>query len=267
MEQNKKYCLLKIVLFSIGLVVAAFLILHLVLTLQAPIKKGKELASFYLSPEADSTVVEIPDSLLYLAEEKAILESRFALSEYDSISLEIDVPDSTMHLNYKGFTLHAVRYSSADIPGFFSNIDPQLLIAITARPSRVRISEASIEHEPIVVKKAPRDTIEAAKMTAVPDTVNREAVTFTYRLDNGIILRFIQDSIKNPDEKNTIRSFTKSMRYREVWTSVKHSLAFRIPPYNPEIVLYIPEEDAKSVYRAMPKNGLVALRIGIPVEN
>jgi hypothetical protein len=267
MEKTNKINPLRIVGFSIGLFVSALIILHTILTLKAPLKSSRELASFYLATNNDSIIIEIPDSLLYLAEEKAILQSRLEMSAYDSISLELDLPDSTLHLNYKGFSLHSTRYSSIDIPGFLKNIDPQVLVAITARPARVSLSEASIEHEPIVVKKAPKDTIEAAQMVSVPDTLNREAVTFTYRLENGINLRFVQDSINNPEEKGKISSFTKKKRYRDLWASVKYSLTFRIPPYNPEIVFYLPEEDAKSIYRAMPKNGMVTLRIGIPVEN
>lgn len=265
MEQiQKKKNYYGIILLGIAGIIAFLVIIHAILSLMAPGREMARLNKYYLPEIQDEPSLLIPDSLLYLAEEKSFLNSKILMSEYDSICLFINIPDSVLDISFKGLVLHSTPLRNLKIPAFISGIDPQLIIAMTSGPVRVIQSDASIVHEPIVVKKAPKDTIEAALMVSTPDTVNRDAVSFHYLLENGISIRFIQDSLKDVNESKILRSFTHRHRFNRLWSDLKYTLRFKVPPYNPEIIIRLPEEDAKTIYRAMPKKGQVVLRTGLP---
>jgi hypothetical protein len=50
-------------------------------------------------------------------------------------------------------------------------------------------------------------------------------------------------------------------RIRDTWSALKSVAVFKVPVYHPFIKIRLPRTDAKIIYRAIPKNGQVAVFI------
>ena len=53
--------------------------------------------------------------------------------------------------------------------------------------------------------------------------------------------------------------FDMAARIRNVWNSLKSIALLRVPDYHPFIRIRLPKADAKIIYRAVPRNGQVAV--------
>jgi hypothetical protein len=50
-------------------------------------------------------------------------------------------------------------------------------------------------------------------------------------------------------------------RLRDTWRDLKSIILLKVPEYHPFIKLRLPRDDAKIIYRAIPKNGQIAVYI------
>jgi len=267
MEKNRFQRVLRTLVLILAVLCAVFLGIHLTLSLMAPARTFKNLANYYISSIPDSTDVLIPDSLIGYEAERAYLNGLIELAAYDSVSLSINLCDTTANLRYKGVELQKINFSSLNSPAILESLTDQMVIKIFSQPLRIVYAEASIEHEPIVVKKAPKDTIEAALMNTMPDTVNRDAVAFYFLLENGLQLTFIQDSLKDEMELGIINSFKNRKKLKHLTSAFNSVIHLKIPDYNPEILFHLPEEDAKTLYRALPPRGLIFIKPATGIRN
>lgn len=242
-------------------IIPAILVTWMVITtLAMVVSVRKQVNHFRTRGEATA------DSLIMTAEEwrllrdKSFLEARIALAGNDSIGLTIDFPDSLVRLENKGVILREIRFSEAEISRFFRSFRPQPYAAFFSRPFTISEIEGSIVKEPIQVKKAPRDSTEAAQNVAKVDTSAVEFVEWHLQLDSSIVVSFVQaegelGSVDWPTIKYRIRR-----HYKTLLETNRALLSFRLPEYKPEITLFIPAGEAKSFYRALPPNGEVALK-------
>ena len=116
------------------------------------------------------------------------------------------------------------------------------------------------------VVQAPKDTI--AAMAAVDaamkkDSLKDENVFWTVKLDRGFDLD-IQgiDSVAEAQNKYKFgKGFEFERNLKNIASSFQHILRFTKPDYNPEILISIPENEAKAILRALPNKALVTIRI------
>jgi hypothetical protein len=78
-------------------------------------------------------------------------------------------------------------------------------------------------------------------------------------MDNGVRIYIYQDTDTISRDKRGLFFFDLAGRMRNVWDSLKSITLFRIPEYHPFIKLRLPKADAKIIYRAVPRNGQVAV--------
>ena len=123
--------------------------------------------------------------------------------------------------------------------------------------------ESSIEKNPFKVVIAPKNEAEAEAAVAKKDSILDENVFWTVKFDRDFELN-IQgiDSIAEAQSKYKLgKGFEFERDLRNIAKSFEHILKFSKPVYTPEILISIPENEAKAILRALPRKALVTIRI------
>jgi hypothetical protein len=242
-------------------IIPAILVTWMVITtLAMVISVRKQVNHFRTRGEATADSLTWSQEEWRLLRDKSFLEARIVMAGNDSIGLTIDFPDSLVRLENKGVILREIRFSEAEISRFFRSFRPRPYAAVFSRPFTISEIEGSIVKEPIQVKKAPRDSTEAAQNVTKIDTSGVEFVEWHLQLDSSIVVSFVQSegelgSVDWPTIKYRIRR-----HYKTLLETNRALLGFRLPEYKPEVTLFIPAGEAKSFYRALPPTGEVALK-------
>ncbi len=209
---------------------------------------------------------QINSSLLTQLKEKAWLESRLKMAAGDSIGLSIDLEQHRIQLELKGVVLLSSKIRDSSISGFFRKMDGNVYFTTFGTPLTIQQFKSSIAKNPFKVVQAPKDTI--AAMAAIDasmkkDSLKDENVFWTVKLDRGFDLD-IQgiDSIAEAQNKYKFgKGFEFARNLKNITNSFQHILRFSKPSYNPEILISIPENEAKAILRALPSKALVTIRI------
>ena len=109
-----------------------------------------------------------------------------------------------------------------------------------------------------MIKMAPKDTSEY-KPDIMPDTSITEPVNYILLMNNGIRIYVYQEETVKANDRMSHLSFDLKDRLRDTWNSLKSVAALKVPEYHPFIKIRLPRTDAKIIYRAIPKNGQIAV--------
>jgi hypothetical protein len=209
---------------------------------------------------------QINPSLLTQLKEKAWIESRLKMAAGDSIGLSIDLEQHRIQLELKGVVILSSKIRDFSISGFFQKMDGNVYFNTFGTPLTIRQFKSSIVKNPLKVVEAPKDTIAAqaaADAAAKKDSLADENVFWTVKLDRDFDLD-IQgiDSIAEAQNKYKFgQGFEFERNLRNIAKSFEHILKFSKPVYTPEILISIPENEAKAILRALPNKALVTIRI------
>ena len=209
---------------------------------------------------------QIKSSLLPQLKEKAWIESRLKMAAGDSIGLSIDLEQQRIQLELKGVVLLSSKIRDSSISGFFRKMDGNVYFTTFGTPLTIQQFKSSIAKNPFKVVQAPKDTI--AAMAAIDaamkkDSLKDENVFWTVKLDRGFDLD-IQgiDSVAEAQNKYKFgKDFEFERNLKNIANSFQHILRFTKPSYTPEILISIPENEAKAILRALPSNAFVTIRI------
>ena len=180
------------------------------------------------------------------------------MAKSDSISFSIDLVDSILFLEVKGVVVLESKINKIVKSRFFSSVDNEALIKYLSNPFMVNKKTATIEKEPIVFKKAPKDTIEAATQIFKPDTLVNEVICINIEFDKNLILEISQSEDK-PQFQNL--NYLLKKRSKNFIQVAKNSISFKEPYFTPKIIIELPKKDIKSVYRALPYKPQMALNL------
>jgi hypothetical protein len=117
---------------------------------------------------------------------------------------------------------------------------------------------STISKDPILIKLAPKDTSEYIP-DVMPDTSMTEPVNFILEMNNGIRIYIYQTENTKFSDKKSLYIFDIKYRIHDTWNALKSVVHFKVPDYHPFIKLRLPRSDAKIIYRAIPKNGQIAV--------
>jgi len=109
-----------------------------------------------------------------------------------------------------------------------------------------------------MVKIAPKDTSEF-KPDVIPDTSDYEPVNYILEMDSGIRIFVYQETDTIAKDRNSLFYFDLRDRMKSVTGSLWRTLRFKVPEYHPFIKIRVPKSDAKVIYRAVPRNGQIAI--------
>lgn len=240
---------------------AALIVWLLIYTLFFSFSVRKQIKTWQSEPEKEADTIKQTHEEWKLMKEKSFLTARINLAGNDSIGMTINLEDSLVQLETRGVVLRQIRIDKSEISRFFRSFNPEAYVRVFSKPFTITEIEGSIVKEPIVVKKAPRDTTEAASNATPLDTGKVEFVEWHLQLDSTFVVSFVQSdqgtgSFDWPTVKYRLRRYSKTLI-----ESNKRLFQLKTPDYSPEITIFLPGKDAKSFFRALPRNGEVALKL------
>jgi hypothetical protein len=211
---------------------------------------------------------QVNPSLIDLLKEKAWVESRLKMADGDSIGLSIDLEQHVIQLELKGVAVMTSKIRDYSISGFFKKMDGNVYFTMFGTPLTIQKFISSIEKNPLKLEKAPKSAEEAEATpdpaaVAKKDTLPKETVFWTVKLDREFDLN-IQgiDSVSAAQSKYKLgKGFEFDRELKNIVNSFQHIIQFKKPTYIPEILICIPENEAKAILRALPRNALVTIRI------
>jgi hypothetical protein len=248
-----------IILISIFLLLAVY---YAVMTMISPGRKLEEIRNEFSAKHAEKNDVAqkiLKDqNYLKLMKQKAFLQSRVVMAESDSIYLTINLADSTANLEISGVIVHKSKMSSVKISSILSGANENAVLSMLSVPLTIVSSLATIKKEPVMVKIAPKDTSEY-KPDIVPDTSLTEHVNYILEMNRGIRIYIYQEENAKFSDKMDQFVFDIKARLKDTWNSLKRVAVLKVPEYHPYIKMKLPRSDAKIIYRAIPKNGQIAI--------
>jgi hypothetical protein len=248
-----------IVLISI---ICLFLIYYSIMSMLSPVKKLEEIKNEFGVKTSDKNGIDkriLTDSTyLKLLKEKAFLQSRILLAETDSIYLTLNLQDSTASIEISGVVVHKSKMKSVKISKILSKGNENAILSMLATPFTISHAFATIKKEPVMIKMAPKDTSEY-KPDIMPDTSITEPVNYILEMKGGIRIYVYQEENVKANDRISHFKFDMQDRIRDTWRALKRVAEFKVPEYHPFIKIRLPRTDAKIIYRAIPKNGQIAV--------
>jgi hypothetical protein len=243
-------------------VLALFIIYYLVMSVSAVNRTVNDFDNAYfasLEQKEDDTInlCAIP-GYIDMIRNKAFLSSQLKMAESDSIGLLINVRDSIIQLLIKGLPVRNVTITGYEVSPFFHRANQEAIYAMLSAPLRITGMQATFMKDPVNVKIAPKDTSEAV-VDQKPDTTDFEAVFFTLDTDRNIRFFFEQQEDTIGTDRRARFFFDIKDRTRNASAAMREVARFRTPPYVPYIRISVPKAEAKIVYRAIPREGMIVL--------
>lgn len=244
--------------------IASFVFVYFVSIAIAPYNKFNE---FNRNVSSDTSFTEGFDSIYYqreisfLVNEKAYKEALLKLSESDSIQLIINLSDSMVYLSIKGVIIHQTKVNEYKKDKLLNKLSLIQEVKLFSEPLSVKKEYATIVKEPIVIRHAPKDTLEASLNAWKPDTLIQNPAFVSLCLDYGIQIIFEQDDNKNFYDKWKSFMFYNQLRIWKVKKSITNFFCLKKQQYTPTIIVKMPVDDLRAIYRAMPNRSLVVLKL------
>lgn len=252
----------KIWLIIAGSVLALFVVYYLVMSVSAVNRTVNEFDNAYfasLEQKEDDTInlCAIP-GYIDMIRDKAFLSSQVKMAESDSIGLLINVRDSVIQLLIKGLPVRTVAIDDYDVSPFFHRANQEAIYSMLSTPLNITGMQATFQKDPVSVKIAPKDTSEVV-VSEKPDTTDFEAVFFTLNTDRNIRFFFEQQEDTVGTDRRARFFFDLKDRMRMASATMKSVVKLKTPPYVPYIKIWVPKAEAKIIYRAIPREGMIVL--------
>ena len=199
-----------------------------------------------------------PD-LKLLMKEKAFKESLLKLAENDSIQLVINLSDSTVSLSIRGVIIHQTKAKTVKSDRILENMPALQQVKLFSQALAVQDQFATIVKEPVVVRHAPKDTLEAVLNAWQPDTLIQNPAFLLLSAEHGINIILEQDNNPSFQDKWTRFIFYQQFRTRNTGRALSNFVRFRKQEYHPLIKAELPADDLRAIYRALPEKTLIAL--------
>ena len=254
---KEKYTGLKIFVVIFCVILLAFTAVYTYLSVGA-VRDRMEVAQ-----NQTESAASVSPSLIGLMKDKAWVESRLKMASGDSIGLSIDLAEHLIQLELKGVVVMSTKIREYSTSGFFKRMDGNVYFSMFGTPLTIQKFQSSIEKNPFKVVQAPKSAEEAEAAVAPKDSLPKENVFWTVKLDREFELN-IQgiDSVSESESKYRLgKGFEFRRDLKNIFNSFKHIVKFKKPTYTPEILISIPENEAKAILRALPRNASVTIRI------
>jgi len=248
----------------VGLFFGLVLIAWLISIAVSPFTKREELQKLV---NADSLFTTKFDSTYYhpemanRAKIKAFKEALLTLSENDSIQLIINLSDSTVNLSIKGVVIHQTKIKEFKKDRFLQDLPFIQEINLLSKPIPVISLYATIVKEPIVIRQAPKDTLEAALNAWEPDTLIQNPAFICFSIQHNFRVILEQDEIVGLNDKWKKFEFYKHLLYGKLQESLGNFIFFRKQEYQPTLCINMPVNDLRAVYRALPHNTYMVIKL------
>ena len=230
----------------------------------SPLQKLQEIENLVRSDslflkEYDS-ICNHPEMSMFVRE-KTYKEALLKLAEFDSIQMVINLSDSTVNLFIRGVMIHQTKIKSFEKPKMFKELTPMQEVKLFSQALPVQEQYASIVKEPIVVRHAPKDTLEAALNAWQPDTMIQNPAFLALSLEHGI--HIILEQEENPRFYDHWKKFNfyNRLRIRETMEALSDFVRIKKQEHHPVITIKMPVQDLRAIYRALPTQAHVVMKL------
>jgi hypothetical protein len=180
------------------------------------------------------------------------LERQLQLAKSDSLNLGINLSDSVVQVQVKGTVLLHARIQKQIPEHFFEALNYGTYLDFTKIATIIE-EQATIVKRPVKRIQAPKNEDEAAKVKK--DTIPDPLLVWQFKLDNEIevVITGIglnKDSLVNAHYNKDIVSYSTEYFKKNLFPQ----------KYIPTLYIWLNDNDAKALYRAIPENGKVAFR-------
>ncbi len=200
--------------------------------------------------------------IIGLEKERDFEQSRLDLANQDSIYLVVNVPAHSISIEIKGVqvrTASILRVESDQKIPLFSH---EHLSAWLSVPFSLKKYIGTIPKIPIVIKEAPKDTIEAQKLSSKPLPPDSTIVLTSLYFDRNLVLEINQDSKPVERELPIIEAYNaKKIAYLPETTTLKKLLNPGATDQPLTIKLIVSAADARAIYRAIPSKTSLVLKL------
>jgi hypothetical protein len=256
----KRFRILLIVSVSFLLLIISYITTLEILSINQAIDEFNTKFSA-TADKTDYNFIASSDSAIVAKQtEYAYLKAQLEVSKSDSISLTIDLPDSTADLMIKGVIVHSAKIESFKLGRFLNAVDDVALLRMLSYPIQVVQHTSTIPKVPLMVKIAPKDTSEYTP-DIIPDTTDIDAVNYIFETNAGIQFYLYESNPKESADGMKQFKFDFRDRVQSGYMLFKSAFTFKKPKYQPEIRIKLKKRDAKIIYRALPENASIVLRL------
>lgn len=212
--------------------------------------------------ETESIPPELPEKIAALKSEEAYWQARLKLAKTNAIQLSIDLRDSVISLDIRGVSVHQAKIPRFKISRAIKRmraegrLHPWLVNGFTLQKELATLPKA-----PIHIKEAPKDTIEANETSGEELEVENRDVHFTWHFDRQLTV--LVEQAQTPSFMGMFRKIWYNLRrsFGSARETVLSLAQMRPPHHQLWIELELPRDDAKAIYRALPENAGLALRL------
>jgi hypothetical protein len=229
-------------------------------------KTGKD---DFINPKDDTIpAMEVPNNSedaqnkrYELRKKEILLQSRLELANEDSMYLVLDLANNTAILEIKGISIHECKILHSEISNSIKMYHTDALLNWMAEPFIVKHVDATIPKIQFIEKIAPKDTLEANKMVIEPKMPKLGDVFIVMDFDRN--LRLVISQSEQPDEEGQklISELHRKYSRIEISRSLQSLIRFNREPVRPQIEIVIPKSDATILYKALPLNPRMILRM------
>ena len=199
--------------------------------------------------------------LYILQKEQAFLKAKQKYLNSDSVIMILDLTDSIISLDIRGVRVLETPIMDMEMSKAFRKLDASEILALMQTPLTLEGRNGTIAAVPIVVKEAPKDTAEANSETVEYLNPKMEDVYVTMDFDRDFLIYLEQFEPPTPEDINAnieYQEYIRNEQFQLSWTALKQ---FRSPVHPMWLRIKIHREDARSVYRALPENGKMIVRL------
>lgn len=183
-----------------------------------------------------------------LFKEKRWLEQQLELAKSDSFSMGINLKDSVVQVQLKGTILFQGKILRLKPTGFFTNSERGPYLHYFANIGRVDTSWANIPKKPYKKIKAP-EIGQEVDTPAKADTVKEERIHWEMNMHKNLTV-VINGVVARNDSCFTDIPAGKDIRAYRIRKGFKSLLSGK---YQPVLFLWLPDNEAKAIYRALPE--------------
>jgi len=199
--------------------------------------------------------------LFELRKREFLLHSRLTLANEDSMYLVLDLVNNIAILELKGVSLHECRILKSEVSNSIKMYHTEALLNWMAEPFMVKHAEATIPKIEYVEKIAPKDTIEANKVTIEPAPTKLGDVYIVMDFDRNLRLVISQSEKPDDEGKKIISKMRRKYQEIEIRRSLQSLIKFNREPAMPQISIIIPKMDANILYKALPTRPRMIIRM------
>jgi hypothetical protein len=182
------------------------------------------------------------------------IENQLLLSKSDSISLGVNLADSTFRVQLKGTVLFQTKILHKYPVDFLKDIDSNQYFRMFGKPFPIEREDASILKKTIKNMKpgAQNDTTGVNK-TDEPEKDTRFIWEFEVSNQLKIIVFGVTPGIDSVFTVNQGKD-VRAIQWENVFSEERKK------PYVPILYVWLKEQDAKAVFRALPPNGRIIIK-------